>query len=217
MEIKSFILPIGRQFFLDNVEKFNFEMYDNPPIDFIQFCLDKWFFSHNRRVRVDLGHVKLPEIEEIEDEPIEEEVKRQIEALPKELLFQCQILTNEGKTEFVYVSLYDEDEEVFACLRLLAGITSNSGFELIYDKQFAKFISNSTDKKQTLKMWAKDYLENEYPGLSFTVEKDEGKPVHNSEAVKEFCELDETHEKRSWIVWIRKDKIGNWNILNMRH
>jgi hypothetical protein len=217
MEIKSFILPIDRQHFLDNLEKFNFEIWDNPPVDFIQFCLNKWFFSHNRKVNVDIDDVDLPEVDEIEGEPIEEEVKRQILELPREVLFNCQVLTKEGKADSIYVSLIDEDINLLKCLKLIAGLSSDSTCLTIYDKNLADFLHDSKDKKQSFKMWVKDYLENEYPRLSFTVGKDEGDPVSSTEAIKEFCCLDETFKKWNWLVWIRKDDKGEWNIVRMTH
>ena len=217
MEIKSFILPISRQYFLSNLDKYDLSQYVNHSLSFISFCLDRWFFSHNRDVKVILDNVQLPKIKEIAGESIEEEVKRQIEALPKEILFNCQILTKEGKAEFIYVSLYNTDVKLDECLNLLKGASSLRDCIYIYDEQLADFISNSKDKKQTLKMWAKDYLENEYPKLSFTVENDEGVEVSSTEAIKEFCELSNNPYKWGWAVYLKKDENENWVIYRMIH
>ena len=98
------------------------------------------------------------------------------------------------------------------------GISGNSTCLTIYDQRLADFISKAKDKKQNLKRWVKDYLENEYPRLSFTVRREnEGDPISATEAIKEYCELSDFPISWHWIVHIVKDKSGAWNIEDMAH
>ena len=218
MEIKSFILPINRQYFLDYLEKEKYYLKQRAvsPIDFIAYTIDNWLISHDRNLYITLDEVKLPEVKEIEGEKYEEKIKRQIEALPTEVLFKFQILLKEGKPDKCVVSLYDVESELNECLKLLEGISSMEASIRIFDKDFADFISNQKDKRQSLKRWAKDYLENEYPNLRFTVEN-EGTLLSATQVIKEYLDLSEYPITWSWKIHVVKDDKGAWNIVNMYH
>ena len=139
MEIKSFILPINRQYFLDYLEKEKYYLKQRAvsPIDFIAYTIDNWLISHDRNLYITLDEVKLPEVKEIEGEKYEEKIKRQIEALPTEVLFKFQILLKEGKPDRCVVSLYDVESELNECLKLLEGISSTEACIRIFDTDFA--------------------------------------------------------------------------------
>ena len=218
MEIKSFILPVDRQYFLNYLEKEKFILknYDNPSMAFIAFTLEDWLVSHNQNLGVALDDVKLPEVKEIKGESIEEKIKRQIEALPTEVLFKFQILLKEGKPDRCVVSLYDVENKLNECLELLKGISSIEASVRIFDKDFADFISKSKDKRQSLKRWAKDYLENEYPNLRFAV-GNEGSLLSATQVIKEYLDLSEYPIVWSWKIHVIKDDKGAWNIVNMYH
>lgn len=220
MEIKSFILPVDRQYFLNYLEKEKFYLKEKAlsPIDFIAYTLDDWLVSHNQNLNIILDDVKLPVVKEIKGESIEGKIKRQIEALPNEILFKFQILLKDGKADRCFVSLYDVKAKLNECLKLLEGLSSTEACIRIFDTDFADFISKSKDKRQSLKRWAKDYLENDYPNLRFTVEN-EGPLLSSTQVIKECLELDTNLLRWSWkIQVVRDDKDKSvWDIVRMYH
>ena len=216
MKIKSFILPIDREYFLNCLRHFDFDDEDDPLMP-IRFAVEDWFFSHDCNVCVKLDDVKLPKVEGIGGESLEEKVKRQIEALPKTVLFDCQILIVKGEPQRVYVSLYDTDAELGKCFKLLEACSSNNTAVSIPDQQLFDFASKGRDKKQSLTRWVKDYLENEYPGLTFTFE-DEGVPVSSTQMVTQrYLCLDHDAKKWKWIVLLEKEKKGTWKMAHLVH
>ena len=218
MEIKSFILPVDRQYFLNYLEKEKYYLKQRAvsPIDFIAFTLEDWLVSHNQNLSVALDDVKLPEVKEIKGESIEEKIKRQIEALPTEVLFKFQILLKEGMADRCFVSLYDVESELDECLKLLEPLSSKEAMIRIFDKDLADFVSKLKDKRQSLKRWVKDYLENEYPNLRFTVEN-EGSLLSSTQVIKEYLDLSEYPIVWSWKIHVIKDDKGAWNIFRMYH
>lgn len=216
MKIKSFILPIDRAFFLDRLKWFDFETCEDP-LTLIRFAINDWFFSHDCNVSVKLDDVKLPKVEWIESEALEEKVKRQIEALPKTVLFDCQILIVRGEPQRIYVSLYDTDRELRKCFKILEACSSNNSAVSIPDQQLFDFASKGKDKKQSLTRWVKDCLENEYPGLTFTFD-DEGVPVSSTQMVtNHYLQLDDDSKKWKWIVLLEKEKKGTWKMTYLAH
>ena len=216
MKIKSFILPIDREHFLSCFKKFDFEE-ETDPLRFIRFAVEDWFFSHDCNVCVKLEDVKLPKVEWIEGETLEEKVKRQIEALPKTALFDCQILLVKGEPQRVYVSLYDTETELHKCFKMLEACSSNSTANSIPDQELFDFASKCKDKRQSLTRWVKDYLENEYPALTFTFE-DEGVPVSSTQmVVNHYLCLDDDSTKWKWIALLEKEKKGTWKMTHLVH
>lgn len=166
---------------------------------------------------VKLDDVKLPKVEWIEGETLEEKVKKQIEALPKTVLFDCQILIVKGEPQRVYVSLYDTDRELRKCFKILEACSSNVTAVSIPDQQLFDFASKCKDKKQSLTRWVKDYLETEYPGLTFTFE-DEGVPVSSTQMVtNHYLQLDDDSKKWKWIILLEKEKKRTWKMEHLVH
>ena len=200
-----------------SMEKFCSLLCVECDIGVIRFAVEDWFFSHDCNVCVKLDDVKLPKVEGIGGESLEEKVKRQIEALPKAVLFVCQILLVKGEPQRVYASLYDTDAELHKCFKLLETCSSNDMAASIPDQELFDFASKGRDKKQSLTRWVKDYLENEYPGLTFTFEE-EGVPVSSTQMVTQrYLCLDDDAKKWRWIVLLEKDGKRTWKMTHLVH
>ena len=216
MKIKSFIVPIDKEHFLNALKHFDFDD-EIDPLRFIRFAVEDWFFSHDCNVCVQLDEVKLPKVEGIEGASLEEKVKRQIKALPKTVLFNCQILIVKGEPQRIYVSLYDTDAELHKCFKILEACSSNNTAASIPDQELFDFASKGRDKRQSLTRWVKDYLEHEYPGLTFTFE-DEGVPVSSTQMVtNHYLQLADDSKKWKWIVLLEKEKKGTWKMTHLVH
>ena len=116
---------------------------------------------------------------------------------------------------FMAFTLYDTEKRLNECLKMLEGVSSKEAYIQIWGTQLADFVSNSKDKRPSLKRWVKDYLENEYPNLSFTVEN-EGALLSSTQVIKNYCELSDP-TRWSWQNEMIKDDKGNWNIDKMWH